>query len=95
MADGQTNIIYKDSIAKALLDEELLLIRNWHNGEENIFLTYDLMAGYFIAKYLVNSNLNFRDFFKSEQIKLLIDNDYNKLHPNHEDIIDGLCSYYQ
>jgi hypothetical protein len=92
MADGQTNPDYKDSITKALLDEELLFIRNWHHGEEHVFLTYDLMAGYFISTHLVKSIRNFKDFFESEQIELLIGDDYNKLHPNHEDIIDGLCS---
>ncbi|MFC5284361.1 hypothetical protein [Pedobacter alpinus] len=92
IADGRSDIDYKYSITKALLDEELLFIRNWHNGEEHVFLTYDLMTGYFIAKYLVDSIMNFKHFFNSDQIELLISDDYNKLHPNHEDIIDGLCS---
>ncbi|QJD97689.1 hypothetical protein HH214_18330 [Mucilaginibacter robiniae] len=92
LADGQTKPDYKDSVTKALLDEELLFIRNWHNGEEHIFLTYDLMAGYFIAKHLVDTVSDFTTFFKDEQMESLIGDDYDKLHPNHEDITDGLCS---
>ncbi|MCX2429841.1 hypothetical protein OQX64_03750 [Pedobacter sp. GR22-10] len=83
---------YKYSITKKLLDEELLFIRNWYNGGEHVYLTYDLMAGYFIAKYLIDNVTDFEIFFESEQIRVLIGDDGTKLHPNHEDIVDGLCS---
>lgn len=92
MADGKLTYDYKDSITKALLDEELLFIRNWSNKGENVYLTYDLMAGYFIAKYLVENISDFKKFFKSKEINFLIGDEYSTLHPNHEDIIAGLCS---
>jgi hypothetical protein len=85
-------IDYKHTRTKALLDEELLFIRNWNDGEEKVFLTYDLMAGYFIAKYLVDTMDNAADFFQSIQMQILINDDFERLHPNHEDILDGLCS---
>jgi len=92
VADGNAPIDYKDSITKSLLDEELLFIRNWANGEEQVFLTYDLMAGYFIAKHLMETVRDFKAFLNSDHIQSLTGDDYTKLHPNHEDIIDGLCS---
>ena len=92
IADDIPNPVYKNSITKALLDEELLLIRNWHNGEEFVYLTYDVMAGYFIADHLVESVPDFSAFFQSNAMNLLIGDDYDQLHPNHEDILNGLCS---
>lgn len=92
MADGKIVDDYQNSITKALLDEELLFVRNWANGDEHVYLTYDLLAGYFIAKHLLEVIPDFRAFFDSDQSRILIDDHYEKLHPNHEDILDGICS---
>lgn len=93
IADGKTDIDYSKSITKALLDEELLFIRNWNENEEVVYLTYDLLAGYLIAKHLLSTTPDFKDFFNSpDQLASLINQDDKLLHPNHEDILEGLCS---
>ncbi|MCO5950739.1 NACHT domain-containing protein [Mucilaginibacter flavidus] len=92
IADGPAPPTYKDSITKALLDEELLLIRNWQDGEEYVYLTYDIMAGYFISDHLLEIVPDFSNFFIGDNVDLLLGDDYEKLHPNHEDILNGLCS---
>ena len=93
ITDGNPlNIEYKNSIAKAILDEELLFIRNWHNGEENVYLTYDLMTGYFIANYLIDTITDYKAFFLGDRIEILIGKEDRELHPNYEDILDSLCS---
>lgn len=92
ITDSGIEIQYNSSIAKALLDEELLFIRNWSDGEENIYLTYDLMAGYFIASYLLNTITDYKTFFNGSAVKTLIGEDFEKLHPNYEDVLDSLCS---
>ena len=92
ITDGGPAVHYSTSIAKALLDEELLFIRNWNDGEENIHLTYDLMAGYFIANYLINVVTDYKAFFNGRSMEILISDDIQKLHPNYEDVLDSLCS---
>nr|WP_199076214.1 hypothetical protein [Pedobacter sp. ASV19] len=92
MADGKMVDDYQHSVTKALLDEELLFVRNWNDGEEHVHLTYDLLAGYFIAKHLLEVTDDFAVFFASDQAKLLVGDDYQHLHPNHEDILEGICS---
>jgi len=92
MADGKIVDDYHHSVTKALLDEELLFVRNLTDGEEHVHLTYDLLAGYFIAKHLLEVTDDFGVFFAGEQAKLLLGDDYQQLHPNHEDILEGICS---
>ncbi len=50
------------------------------------------MAGYFIAKYLVETIDDFTSFFTGDEVNKIIGEEYDRLHPNHEDIVDGLCS---
>ncbi|SEO12119.1 hypothetical protein SAMN05216436_1355 [bacterium A37T11] len=92
MADGKIVDNYNNSITKALLDEELLFVRNFKDGKEFVYLTYDLLAGYFIAKHLIETVADFSAFFNSNDFGLLMSQDYEELHSNHEDIIDALCS---
>lgn len=92
MADGRIVDDYKNSVTKALLDEELLFVRNWKDDAEHVYLTYDLLAGYFVAKHLLDIVDDFSVFFESEEAQLLVGADYHQLHPNQEDILDGICS---
>jgi len=92
MADGKIVEDYQNSVTKALLDEELLFVRNWKDETEQVFLTYDLLAGYFLAKYLLDETDDFAAFFEGDGGKMLLGDDYHELHPNHEDILDGICS---
>ena len=92
MADGRIVDDYKNSVTKALLEEELLFVRNWKDDTEHVYLTYDLLAGYFVPKKLLDVVDDFSVFFESEEAELLVGADYHQLHPNHEDILDGICS---
>src|SRR5258708_30505519 len=92
LADGDIVSDYTNSITKALLDEELLFVRNFHNDADYVFLTYDLMAGYFIAKYLVDTVTDFKIFFNSEAAIPLFSEDSEQCHPKREDILDRICT---
>ncbi|MEJ7559374.1 MAG: hypothetical protein WKF66_13775 [Pedobacter sp.] len=93
IADGSTNVDYQHSVAKALFDEELLLIRNWQDGKDLAYLTYDMIAGYFIARHLIDEGItDFKKFFLNQSDTRLFSEKYNELHPNHEDILAALLS---
>lgn len=83
---------FNNTITKCLLDEELLFMRDWDGKGETVYLTYDLMAGHLIAKYLINNTTDYKSLFEGENAKLLFADDFGLLHPNHEDIVEGLCS---
>lgn len=92
IADGSATVNYQHSITKALFDEELLLIRNWRDDKDLAYLTYDMIAGYFIAKHLTNGGItDFQEFFFKQSDKRLF-GQYQELHPNHEDILAALLS---
>jgi len=82
------------SKTKALLDEGLLICRDWHSGEEVVYFTYDLLGGYIIAKYLVQkSKDDIQAFVRSEQtVTALFGDDYSALHPLHSDIGRSLAA---
>lgn len=92
IADQSESGEYKNSITKALLDEELLFMRDIGDSEEYVQLTYDLISGYFIAKFLLNEIEDFQEFFKGESIQQLAGRNVSKLHPYFDDILDGLCN---
>lgn len=92
LADERKEVDYQYSVTKALLDEELLLIRNWDNGKDRVFLTYDMMSGYFIAEYLIDQGQADETFFREHSDSRLFGEDYEKLHPLHEDIMAALIS---
>lgn len=87
IADGQPidNLQWESTRTKSILDEGLLVCRDWHNGEEFIFFTYQLLGGYVIADYLLNKYGNDRDLIRSIK-PVLFTSDYNALHPLHDDI---------
>ena len=89
---GALNWIH--SKTKALLDEGLLICRDWHSGEEVVYFTYDLLGGYIIAKYLVQkSKDDIQAFGRSEQtVAALFGDDYSALHPLHSDIGRSLAA---
>ena len=80
------------SKAHAVESEGLLLIyRDWIDGTEIMNFTYDLLGGYLIAKYLVErASDDVQGFLNSEEmVAALFGEDYQALHPMHEDI--GKC----
>lgn len=96
IVDGQQlgALKWMQSKTKAILDEGLLVCRDWHSGEEVVYFTYDLLGGYIIAKYLVEkSRDDIQAFVRSEQtVSALFGDDYNYLHPLHSDIGRSLAA---
>jgi len=96
---GKAKVLFGDdedewegTYTKAMVDEGLVLHREWSDGEEGLGFTYDLLAGYLIARHLVLRN---RDdlpaFLESPEVqdKLLTDDVWNR-HPLWEDVITSL-----
>ncbi|MCX2429624.1 ATP-binding protein [Pedobacter sp. GR22-10] len=88
--DGFTD--FNKSVTNALLQEELLFMRDYQSGQEYIYLTYDLMSGYFIGKYLLESAPDFNALLKSEQLEMITSHEHLALYPHHDDIVDCLCA---
>ncbi len=91
LVDGPQLTPWKDSITKALLEDELLLMRDWHHQRDSVFLTYDLLAGYLIADYLISETPDVQALISNENRQLLDGEEFRKRHPNHADIVGGLC----
>lgn len=85
---------WEQSKTKAILDEGLLVCRDWHEGEEVVYFSYDLLGGYLIARYLVQQNVNNIDtFIQSDKILTsLFSDNFDSLHPLHEDIGRSLAA---
>ncbi len=86
MDNDHTN--YLSSKTNALINEGLLLCRDFYDGNEVIGITYDMLSGYAIAKYLFQKHKNeIPKFIKSrEAFEKLFSNHYSKHHPQYEDI---------
>lgn len=86
---------WNKSLIRVLLDEGMIINRNLIDRKEKILFTYDLFAGYIIAKSILNSlkKENISEFVQSDEfkMKLLVEN-YQDLHPLHEDILRCICA---
>ena len=82
------------SKARAIETEGLLVCRDWWEGKDAMSFTYDLLGGYLIAKYLVDQAADdVQAFLNSEEaVALLFGEDYQTLHPMHEDICRCLAA---
>ena len=82
------------SKARAIEAEGLLVCRDWWEGKDAMSFTYDLLGGYLIAKYLVDQAADdVQAFLNSEEaVALLFGEDYQTLHPMHEDICRCLAA---
>jgi hypothetical protein len=85
---------WMQSKTRAILDEGLLVYRDWHDGEEVVYFTYDLLGGYLIAKCLIqDARGDMQAFLRSEQIATaLFGEDNRTLHPLHSDIGRSLAA---
>ena len=90
MVDGQPieTINWGQSKTKAILDEGLLVCRDWYEGEDIVYFTYDLLGGYVIAQHLVKQAADIMEMFvqSDETVARLFSDDHQTLHPLHEDI---------
>ncbi len=79
------------SIAHSMMDEGMFFIRNITDDNEEIQFTYDMVAGFCIAKnYLLKDKdeNSIKDFMQSDELKKLIPSDNS--HPLAEDILKAL-----
>lgn len=86
---------WDNSITKALLDEGLLVTRDWFEQGEVLSFTYDLLGGYLISNAIFQNieSKNLRSYINSKEFKdKLLSKDYQKLYPLHEDILRCFCA---
>lgn len=88
----EENIVtFQNSISYAMMDEGMFFLRNFNEEKEEIQFTYDLIAGYCIAKYYLlkeKSEIDILAFFHSEDYAK-ISQTSNK-HPLAEDILKAI-----
>ncbi len=79
---------WQRSRSRILLNEGLLMCRDWSEGEEVVSFTYDLLGGYLIARALLQQAPGeVVEFVQSAPATAsLFCDDYRTLHPLHEDI---------
>ena len=96
IVDGQSreHLDWRSSKTCAIESEGLLVYRDWADVGEVMHFTYDLLGGYLIAKHLVEQAADdLQGFLNSEEIvALLFGEDYQILHPMHEDICRCLAA---
>ncbi len=91
--DDPSRLRWESSRTRAMESEGLLICRNWSGEGEEYLITYDLMAGYLIARSLLDEHDDLGAFLKSEQaIDLLYADERVKRHPLHEDIRRALAA---
>ena len=90
LVDGKPldELAWDSSKSQAILNEDLLVYRDWGQFGESVYFTYDLLGGYLIAKYLFEQvDDDVQGFINSEEVVgALFSEDYQTLHPMHEDI---------
>lgn len=95
--DGKNGdeVDWERSLTRSLLDEGLLIARNWRQEGETVSFTYDLLGGYLISTVLMHG-LNaegVQSLVESQTFKQrLTSKDYNERHPLGEDILRCLCA---
>jgi hypothetical protein len=84
---------WESSRTYAMESEGLLVYRDWVREGERYLITYDLMAGYLIARHLLVEHHDLAAFLHSERaVKLLYGDDLRERHPLHEDIRRALAA---
>ncbi|WP_263808612.1 hypothetical protein [Salinibacter sp.] len=79
---------WANSLTHAVESEGLIISRSWSDDKEEFLFTYDLMAGYFIANYLIDVfGDDFGEYLNREDVlTALYAEDFQERHPLHEDI---------
>jgi hypothetical protein len=76
---------WENSFSKALLDEGLLIARDMTPGGETVSFTYDTMAGYFVANYLISES----DFSHTAWKQRILDRLFHQSLAGHGSYIKG------
>ncbi len=98
--DGGTQIPWSISTTKALLNEDLILSRSFHQDDEQYEFTYDLLGGHLVAEEaLATLPENFAALSEDDAanaIKImlapLVDEDFASRHPLHSDILRAIAA---
>ena len=90
LTDNQSleTLNWLSSIAGAIEAEGLLVCRDYFLETDVMSFTYDLLGGYLIAEYLLEqADDDIQGFINSEEVvEALFSENYQTLHPLHEDI---------
>ena len=89
LIDGNKPYEKDSSKADILIDEGLIINRDMRSDEEYVSFTYDLLAGYMIAKDLLNKTSDNKFFISDGFIERIVNGEYQ--HPLYEDIMYSLC----
>jgi len=89
LIDGPGNYDAENSRAEILINEGLIITRDYRSDQEFISITYELASGYLIAKYLIES-LKDEDFIPGGVFHQKIGTEDNR-HPLYENIIEELA----
>lgn len=95
LVDGKEleDLHWPSSKTHAMESEGLLVCRDWLGDGEAYVVTYDLMAGYMIARHLLDEYEDLAAFFNSDDaVELLFAEDLQNRHPLHEDIRRALAA---
>ena len=92
LMDGNKEYEKDKSKADLLVDEGLLISRDNYHNKEYISFTYDLMAGYFIAKRILDESKDIAELISRPEFfnKLRRNISNQLLHPLFEDILHSL-----
>ncbi|MFL9483441.1 hypothetical protein ACI6Q2_11740 [Chitinophagaceae bacterium LWZ2-11] len=90
LIDGPVPYQKDNSKADILINEGLVVSRDVRADQEYISFTYDVMAGYLISQYLIDSNDNLRYFISEQFINKIIQEEGQ--HPLYEDVVISLCT---
>lgn len=88
LIDGKSinELNWSTSKSRSILDEGLLVNRDWSSDNEVVYFTYDLLGGYLIAKYLIEQSEDIEKVINSKKIINNLFKEDNELHPLYEDI---------
>lgn len=89
LIDGTGPYNAETSRADILINEGLIITRDYRTEQEFISITYELMAGYLIAKYLIE-NSSEQDFMPGQTFHQKVGTE-SDLHPLYENIIEELA----
>lgn len=95
MDGASAGVEWGKSLTKAMLDEGLLISRDWVGDEDVVTFTYDLLGGYLVSKVILKDigTQEVEDFVNSPLFKArFLSANYGERHPLHEDIVRCLCA---
>lgn len=90
--DGRTiqQVEWNTSLTKAMLDENVLLSRDWIQAEDRLAFTYDLFGAYLIARELMPAAVDHSSWWVPELHERLVEGPHR--HPLAEDVMRCLAA---